>query len=67
MRAAVEDAVDFYSMADNAAATVMTARSQGSDRAFEAVEYMRLPTHDNLESLILVIATPFTLGHTIPP
>jgi hypothetical protein len=64
IRTAVEDAVDFYSMTNNAAATVMTCRSQGSNRAFKAVEDMCLPTHDHLKGLIVFIATQFTLCHT---
>jgi hypothetical protein len=64
MGAAVEGAIDFYPVADNAAAAVMTGRGQGSDRAFEAIEGMGLPSHDNLKGLIVVVATPLTLGHS---
>src|SRR5215469_2435646 len=60
---AVEGPVYFYPMTNNAAATVMTGRSQGSNRTFKAVENMFLPGHHHLKGLIIVIATPFTLSH----
>ena len=60
---AVEDTVGFYPMTNNLAPAMMTSRSQGRNRTFEAVEDMRLPTHEDLKGFIVVIATSFTLCH----
>jgi hypothetical protein len=64
MSTAVKDTVYFYAMANNAAPTAVTRRSQGSNRAFKTAEDMRLPTHYHLKSLIVFIATSFTLCHS---
>jgi len=63
MGTAVEDAVGFYPMTNNLATAMMASRSQGSNRTFEAVEDMCLPTHEYLKGLIVVIAASFTLCH----
>ena len=61
---AVEGSVYFYSMTNNAAATMTTGRSQGSNCTFKAVEDMCVTSHDYFKGLIVVIATQFTLSHT---
>jgi len=61
---AVEGSVCFYPMTNNAAATVTTGRSQGSNCTFKAVEDMCVTSYDHLKGLIVVIATQFTLSHT---
>jgi len=60
---AVEVAVGFYPMTNNLAPAMMTSRSQGRNRTFEAVEDMCLPAHEYFKGLIVVIATSFTLCH----
>src|SRR6266566_7543366 len=61
---AEEGPVYLYSMTNNAAATVTTGRSQGSNCTFKAVEDMRVTSHDHLKGLIVIITTQFTPSHT---
>src|SRR5678816_374154 len=56
MRTAVELAAGFHAVADDPHAAKIAARCDGVDRAFEAVEYVRLTRLDQLEGLVIVIA-----------
>jgi len=57
MGTTIKDSIGFYAMTNDPATTVATGRSKGSNRAFKAIEHMRLTSHDNLKGLIVLIAT----------
>jgi hypothetical protein len=60
---AIEFAVSFYPMTDNAASAVTAGWGQRSNRAFKTVEDMFFSGHDHLKGLVVVIATPFAYSH----
>lgn len=64
MRTAVKDSLDFYSMANHAAATVLAGRSQLRNGTLKAIKCLSLPTQKDLKGLIVVIPTPRTLSHS---
>jgi hypothetical protein len=63
MRAAEDLALSFDAMTDDLATAVWTGGRERMDGAFEAVECMRLPSDDHVETLIVVISANFTLRH----
>jgi hypothetical protein len=64
VRAAIEVAVGFYTMADYLDITVLAGRSEGVDRALEAVEGMRVPIgRAYLKGLIVLVSADLALGH----
>jgi hypothetical protein len=63
MSTTVEGSLYFYPMTDDPAATMLAARSEGSDCAFKAVEYMRVTRYDDFKGLVVFIAAYFTLCH----
>jgi hypothetical protein len=50
----------FHPVADYAASAVSAARGQGLDRALEGVEGVRAILQQNLERLVVLIATDLT-------
>jgi len=63
MGATVNGSLDFDSMTNDLASTVLTAGSKSRDCTFKTVKHMRLVSHDHLKGLIVFIAADFTLGH----
>src|SRR5688572_21108360 len=63
VRAAIERAVRFDAVSDDAAAAVIAHRSEPVDRAFEAVEYVGLARGHHLERQIVVIPADFARRH----
>ena len=49
-----------HTVTDNAAATVRARGCKRMDRAFEAIEHMRLAAHLHFKTFIVAIATYFT-------
>jgi hypothetical protein len=52
---------------DDFAAAMITNRREPMDRALEAVESMTTAGCDNFERQIIIVATHFTLRHSIAP
>jgi hypothetical protein len=50
-------------MSDDLAFTMAADRSQGMDRAFEAVKVVGLAGHHYLESLVIIVPAHLTSGH----
>src|SRR5215210_9595157 len=66
--AAVEVTVRLDAVPDHLDAAILASRSQGVDSTLEAVEGMRVATgHTHLESLVVIVAADFTLGHGSTP
>ena len=53
-------------VADNSDTACRTGWSQRMNRAFETVIGVGLPVPGHLESLIVIVATSFALGHCVP-
>jgi hypothetical protein len=67
MSATIEDSVSLQPMPGNAASTVVAGRSERVDGALEAVENMRLPVENDLESFVVFIPAYFTRHQVSPP
>src|SRR5919106_1052135 len=63
MRATVEYSVGLNSMADYFTAAMRTLRRHGLNCALKAIKNMRLSRCNNLEGLVIFIATGFTACH----
>src|SRR3954464_2903622 len=63
MRAAVDVPIRFHAVPDDAALAVLTHRRERMDRAFEAVEHVRLGPHEDGERLVVLVAADFTRRH----
>jgi hypothetical protein len=63
MGTAVERAVSFDPMSNNAAATVIAAWSQGMNSALKAIKGVRFAPHIHGKGFIIIISTNFTLCH----
>jgi len=59
--AAEKIALGFDAVADNFAAAMLAFGSKRVDGAFKAVEVMRDPVHHDLERLVVIVSTNFTL------
>jgi hypothetical protein len=65
--AAEKPSVHFDSVTDNLAVAVFAGRSKSLDRTFKTVERMSRIRRNNLESLIVFVATNFALRHYETP
>jgi len=65
--AAEDSAVGLDTVADHSATAVSASRGKRVDRALEAVEDMRLPVPNNLESLVVVVAANLARRHCLLP
>jgi hypothetical protein len=66
--AAVKVTVRFDAVPDHLHTAILASGSQSVDSALEAVEGARLvPRHTHLKSLVVVVATDFTSGHSSTP
>ncbi|WP_338634055.1 hypothetical protein [Afipia carboxidovorans] len=63
MIAAIELAIIFKPVTNDAAPAMLAHWSQGMDRAFKAVVGMGLAAYRDLESFVVVISTRLALGH----
>src|SRR5205809_2123161 len=63
VRATVERPIRLDAMADDLAATVVTARGELVYSAFETVEGVRGPVAYDLKRHVVVVPTHFTFGH----
>jgi hypothetical protein len=63
--AAVKISIGLQAMADNLASAVAASWRQRMDRAFKAIEGVRLATHYHLERLIVFISADFTASHNL--
>jgi hypothetical protein len=63
MGTTVDHAVMLYAVADDPARTVGAGRSEGMDRTFEAVERVALAVHDDVESIVVIIAAHVADSH----
>jgi hypothetical protein len=63
MRATEESSTRFDTVPDNLAPAMIALRREGMDSAFETIEIPRNTVHQNLNRLIVLIPTNFTL-HT---
>jgi hypothetical protein len=54
-------------MPDDPAPAVLTVRRQRLNRAFEAVERVRLPTHHHFKTLVVIVPADFALCHGDSP
>ena len=63
MRAAKKSTVGFHAMSDDAAAAMRTRWRQHLDRAFEAVESVRLAVYDDLERFVVVVPALLACCH----
>jgi hypothetical protein len=63
MGAAIDRAVCFHTVTENAAATVFACRGKRLDGAFKAIERVRVTSLKDLKGFIVLITTGFTLGH----
>ena len=66
MSAAEKSATDLHAMTDYFAVAVFTNRRNCLNCTFEAVERMPRPSGDQLQSLVVVIATNFAFRHFAP-
>src|SRR4029079_12392877 len=55
----------FYSVSDDAAATVSTVWRQLMNGALEAVEHMGAPVRTDFKTLVVFVAAHFALGHNV--
>ena len=62
--AAIDGAASLNAVAYNFAAAVLTHRSKRVDCAFEGIEPVRLPIHDDLECSIVIVPANLTNLHT---
>jgi hypothetical protein len=62
-RTTEDPTVSFNTVADDAAPAMLADGSERMDRAFEAVEHVRLPAQADLEGLVVVVATDLALRH----
>jgi len=67
MGAAEHTTIRFDAMSDDAAAAVITFWRQRVNRAFKAVERVRLAVHYDMERLVVFISTHFALCHDQAP
>jgi len=65
IRATVVDSLDFCTVPNNAAATMVTGRGQLGDCTLKAVKCISLATHHDLKRLVVIVATLLTLHHDI--
>ena len=65
MIAAVESAVFFQTVPNDPNAAMLAGWRQGVDRALETVKRVGLATHNNVEGLVVIIATGFAGRHEI--
>src|SRR5918995_6668297 len=65
--AAIERAAVFQTVPDDTRAAMLAGRGKRVDRAFEAVECVRLAVHDDLKRLVVVVAAGFACGHDKHP
>jgi hypothetical protein len=63
MGAAIEFAACFHPVADDPAITVGAGWSKRMNRAFKAVENMRLSCHLHLERFVVIVSAQFTRCH----
>jgi hypothetical protein len=56
-------AVAFHAMPYDLAAAVRAGWRDRVNRAFEAIENMRLPADPNFEALVVIVPAYFALGH----
>jgi hypothetical protein len=63
IRTTVEGPARLNPMPDDLAPAMVTGRGQSMDGAFEAVEDVRLASHDDLEGFVIIIPTYFTSSH----
>jgi len=59
--------VAFYAVTDYTAIAMRTSRRERVDRAFEAVEHVRLSFQRDLEALVVVVAADLTRRHPSLP
>ena len=55
----------FYTVSDDAAATVSTMWCQLMDGALEAVEHVGTPVRTDFKTLVVFVAAHFALGHNV--
>jgi hypothetical protein len=67
VRATVIRPTGFHTVANYFAPAVLALRSQCMDGAFEAVKHMRDAVDQDLDRLVIVIATDFAFFHNIAP
>src|SRR5437870_739431 len=67
MRAAEACPLGLDSVPKNPAAAMIARRRQRLDRAFKAVERVRLAVHDDVECLVIVVTAGFALWHGNAP
>jgi hypothetical protein len=63
MNAAKDLSVLLDAMPDHAALAMRAPRSERMDRAFETVEDVALPTHDDFKCLVIFIFADFAFSH----
>jgi hypothetical protein len=54
-------------MADHAALAMRAPRSERMDRAFETVEDVALPAHDDFKCLVIFVFADFAFSHNTKP
>jgi hypothetical protein len=71
MRTAIEDTLTFHAVPDHTAAAVGAGGRQGMDRAFKAIEHVRLPAHAYFKAFVVYVTAHFTshltsISHGLP-